>query len=154
MFRIEGIFIFKETKFKNFRLYYICEPIFMQIMKIRLLCFVFLITIQIGFTQNNFLWQGYFSYNNIRDVSDSPTAIFAASENALFSKNITTNLLKTTNTIDGLSGQTISSLYYSPTSNKTLIGYENGLMIVINEVDSSMLNVVDIILLINNSLQT
>jgi len=142
---MEGIFIFKETKFKNFRLYYICEPIFMQIMKIRLLCFVFLITIQIGFTQNNFLWQGYFSYNNIRDVSDSPTAIFAASENALFSKNITTNLLKTTNTIDGLSGQTISSLYYSPTSNKTLVGYENGLMIVINEADGSMLNVVDII---------
>ena len=56
---------------------------------------MFLITIQIGFTQNNFLWQGYFSYNNIRDVSDSPTAIFAASENALFSKNITTNLPKT-----------------------------------------------------------
>ena len=142
---MEGIFIFKETKFKNFRLYYICEPIFMQIMKIRLLCFVFLITIQIGFTQNNFLWQGYFSYNNIRDVSDSPTAIFAASENALFSKNITTNLLKTTNTIDGLSGQTISTLYYSPTSNKTLVGYENGLIIVINEADGSIINVVDIL---------
>jgi len=91
------------------------------------------------------LWQGYFSYNDIRDVSQSATAIFAASENALFSKNITTNQIKTTNTIDGLSGQTIVSLYYSPISNKTLIGYENGLMTVINEADGSMLNVVDII---------
>ena len=117
----------------------------MQIMKKRLLYFVFLITMQIGFTQNNFLWQGYFSYNNIRDISESPTAIFAASENALFSKNINTNLLKTTNTIDGLSGETITSLYYSAVSNKTLVGYENGLMIAINEADGSMLNIVDII---------
>ena len=91
------------------------------------------------------LWQGYFSYNDIRDVSQSATAIFAASENALFSKNSSTNQIKTTNTIDGLSGQTIVSLYYSPTSNKTLVGYENGLMTVINEADGSMLNVVDII---------
>ena len=117
----------------------------MQIMKKRLLCLVFLIMVQIGFTQNNFLWQGYFSYNNIRDVSDSPTAIYAASENALFSKNINTSQLKTTNTIDGLSGETITSLYYSAVSNKTLVGYENGLMIAINEADGSMLNIVDII---------
>ena len=114
-------------------------------MKKNLLCFVFLIITQIGFTQNNFLWQGYFSYSNIRDVSDSPTAIFAASENALFSKNINTNQLKTTNTIDGLSGETITSLYYSAVANKTLIGYENGLMIVIDEADGSMLSIVDII---------
>jgi len=117
----------------------------MQLMKKRLLCFVFLIVTQIGFTQNNFLWQGYFSYSSIGDLSNSPTAIFAASENALFSKNIDTNQLKTTNTIDGLSGETITSLYYSTVSNKTLIGYENGLMIVINEADGSMLNIVDII---------
>ncbi len=114
-------------------------------MKKRLLFFVFLLTIQIGFTQNDFLWQGYFSYSNIKDLSESPTSIFAASENALFSKNINTNQLKTTNTIDGLSGETITSLYYSAVSNKTLIGYENGLMIVINEADGSMLNIVDII---------
>lgn len=100
---------------------------------------------QMGFAQNNFLWQGYFSYNEIKDVSESATVIFAASENALFSKNTSTSQLKTTNTIDGLSGETITSLYYSPTSNKTLVGYQNGLMIVINEADGSMLNIVDII---------
>lgn len=114
-------------------------------MKKRFLCFLFLIVLQSGFTQNNLLWQGYFSYNDIRDVSQSSSFIFAASENALFSKNISANQLKTTNTIDGLSGQTISALYYSSQSNKTLVGYENGLMIVINEADGSMLNVVDII---------
>ncbi len=98
-----------------------------------------------GFTQNNLLWKGYFSYNDIKDLSESPTAIFAASENALFSKKIATNEMKTINTIDGLSGETISSLYYSKTFHKTLVGYENGLMIVINEADGSMIKVVDII---------
>ncbi|HEY4628007.1 MAG TPA: T9SS type A sorting domain-containing protein [Flavobacterium sp.] len=114
-------------------------------MKNRLLHFVILITVQLGFAQNNFLWQGYFSYNEITDLSESSTTIYAASENALFSKNTATGQIKTTNTIDGLSGQTISSLYHSETFNKTLVGYENGLMIVINEADGSMLNVVDII---------
>jgi hypothetical protein len=116
----------------------------MQVMKKKFLCFVFLFIVQLGFTQNNFLWQGYFSYSSISNLSDSPTSIYVASENALFSKNSITNLLKTTNTIDGLSGETITSLYYSAVSNKTIVGYENGLMIVINETDGSMLNIVDI----------
>jgi hypothetical protein len=114
-------------------------------MKKGFLSFLFLIFVQIGFTQNNLLWKGYFSYNEIKDLAESPTAVFAASENALFSKNLSTEIIKTTNTIDGLSGQTISSLYYSSTFNKTLIGYENGLMIVINQADGRMLKVVDII---------
>jgi sugar lactone lactonase YvrE len=109
------------------------------------LYFVFLLFLQISFAQNTMLWQGYFSYNDIRDVSQSATAIYAASENALFSKNVSTSQIKTTNTIDGLSGQTITSLYYSSSTNKTLVGYENGLMVVINEADGSMLNIVDII---------
>ncbi|WP_269226581.1 T9SS type A sorting domain-containing protein [Flavobacterium eburneipallidum] len=114
-------------------------------MKKKLFYFVLLMTMQMGFAQSKQLWQGYFSYTNIKDVSQSSTAIFAASENALFSKNTATSQIKTTNTIDGLSGETITSLYYSTTSNKTLVGYQNGLMIVINEADGSMLNIVDII---------
>ena len=100
---------------------------------------------QMGFAQSNALWQGYFSFNEIKDLSESPTTIFAASENALFSKNNGTGQIKTTTTIDGLSGQTISSLYYSATFNKTLVGYEDGLLIVINEADGSMVKIVDII---------
>lgn len=117
----------------------------MQIMKKSVLYFLLLLFIQMGFAQSNLSWQGYFSYNEIKDVSESGTAVFAASENALFSKNLATNVIKTTNTIDGLSGQTISALYYSATFNKTIVGYENGLIIVINEADGSILNVVDII---------
>jgi hypothetical protein len=114
-------------------------------MKKSILYLLFLFFLQSGFAQNNLLWKGYFSFNSIKDISTSPTTFFAASENALFSKNINTGQIKTTNTVDGLSGQTITSLYYSVVSNKTIVGYENGLMVVINEKDGSMLNVVDII---------
>ena len=100
---------------------------------------------QIGYSQNSQLWKGYFSYKEIKDISQSPTSFFAAAENALFSKNLTTNTLKTINTIDGLSGQTITAMYHSATFNKTIIGYENGLIIIVNEADGSMINIVDII---------
>ncbi|MEP7092719.1 MAG: ABC transporter substrate-binding protein, partial [Flavobacterium sp.] len=106
---------------------------------------LFLIIFQNSFSQSKLSWQGYFSYNEIKDVSETSTSIFAASENALFSKNPATNIIKTTTTIDGLSGQTISTIYYSEVTKKTLVGYENGLMIVINEADGSMLKIVDII---------
>jgi hypothetical protein len=114
-------------------------------MQKRLLYLLFLFVLQITFAQTNLSWQGYFSYTQIKDISNSPTTIYAASENALFSKNTSTGIIKTSTTIDGLSGETITALYYSATSNKTIVGYQNGLLIVINEADGSMLKVVDIV---------
>ncbi len=114
-------------------------------MKKTFFCGLFLVLIQFCQAQGKLSWQGYFSFNEIKDVSESSTSVFAASENALFSKNISTNVLKTTTTVDGLSGQTISAVYYSEAFKKTIIGYENGLMILINETDGSILKVVDII---------
>ncbi|MDR7372687.1 T9SS type A sorting domain-containing protein [Flavobacterium aquidurense] len=114
-------------------------------MKKRFLYILFLLVTQFSFAQNKLSWQGYFSFNEIKDISESSTTVYAASENALFSKNAGTNAVKTTTTVDGLSGQTISAVYYSEAFKKTIVGYENGLMIVINETDGSMLKVVDII---------
>lgn len=114
-------------------------------MKKYLFVFLLLLGVQAGFSQNNKLWKGYFSYNSIKDVSYSTDKFFAASENALFSTSSITNEIKTTNTIDGLPGQSISAIYHSPGFNKTVIGYENGLIVVLNENDGTMLNVVDII---------
>jgi hypothetical protein len=79
------------------------------------------------------LWQGYFSYNEIKDVSVSTTTILLPQKTLCFLKT-TDNQIKTTNTIDGLSGQTISSLYYKAVFDKTLVGYENGLIVVINKL--------------------
>lgn len=114
-------------------------------MKKIFLCGLFLVLIQFSQAQGKLSWQGYFSFNEIKDISESATNVFAASENALFSKNLAANVLKTTTTVDGLSGQTISAVYYSEAFKKTIVGYENGLLIVINETDGSILKVVDII---------
>ena len=114
-------------------------------MKKQLLILLILFAFQCSFSQNSKLWKGYFSYNEIKDISESPNRILAAAQNALFTKDLLSGSLRTINTIDGLAGQTITSVYYSPNFKKTLVGYENGLMIVINEVDGKMLDVVDII---------
>lgn len=109
------------------------------------LVLVLLIGFHFCFAQQNQNWKGYFSYNQIKDVSESSSKIYAAAENALFTKNLNTNSIETINTVNGLSGQTISAIYHSDTFNKTIVGYENGLIIVINNVDGNMLYVVDII---------
>jgi hypothetical protein len=106
--------------------------------------FQFTTHLQIGFSQNNLLWQGYFSFNEIKAISCSSTTIYAASENALFSANALNNQINTTTTVDGLSGQTISALYYSIPSISLLL-VENGLLIVINEMDGSLSNITDVI---------
>lgn len=114
-------------------------------MKYFFLALISFLTVPMSFGQKNQPWKGYFSYNDIKDISQSPTQFFAASENALFSRSNTTNEIKTTTIVDGLSGQTISTIYHSHTFNRTLIGYENGLLIVVNEADGKIKKVVDII---------
>jgi ligand-binding sensor domain-containing protein len=112
-------------------------------MKVKL-CF-FLILFQIGFSQQSQKWKGYFSCNNITDLSESNTKIFAAAENTLFTQDLATQDLSTINTVDGLSGKTIAAVYHSNAFHKTIVGYENGLLIIINDSDNSMLNVMDIV---------
>lgn len=104
-----------------------------------------LLIFQLGFAQNNPLWKGYFSYNEIKDLTQATNRFFAASENAVFSKQLQTSEIKTLNTIDGLSSQTISAIYYSAVSNKTLIGYENGLLVVVDEKTGKIHPIVAII---------
>ncbi|RZJ68091.1 MAG: ABC transporter substrate-binding protein [Flavobacterium sp.] len=113
-------------------------------MKNYFLVFVVALCPFFAFSQANPGWKGYFSYTEIKDITQSTTKFVAAAENALFSKDIASGVIKTTNTIDGLSSETISAVYFSQASGKTIIGYENGLINVIN-ADGSIVKVVDII---------
>ena len=83
------------------------------------------------FSQNNSLWKGYYSYNKINDITQGTNAFFAASENAIFSKNNSTSDLSTINSIDGLKAETITAIFRSNTNNITLVGNSNGLLILI-----------------------
>lgn len=97
------------------------------------------------FSQQNQLWKSYFSYYNIKDVSQASDKVFAASENALFSKNIATNELKVTNSVNDFKAETISAVHHSAAFNMTLAGNENGLLLVVNETEGTVLNVIDIV---------
>ncbi|MDO6759875.1 two-component regulator propeller domain-containing protein [Tamlana sp. 2_MG-2023] len=89
-------------------------------------------------------WEGHFSYHNIKAVTQGNNKVFAASENAVFFSNNQTNELEEITTINGLSGEAISTIYYSPIYELLIIGYENGLLEVVFDNDSEVLTIVDI----------
>lgn len=97
------------------------------------------------FAQQNQLWRGFFSFAEVTDIAATPIRVFATSENAVFSKSLVTNELKTTTSINGFKAETITAMHFSVTKNKTFVGNDNGLLLVVNEADGSVFNVVDIV---------
>ena len=93
---------------------------------------LFLVLFVNGFAQTNPQWQGYFSYNKITDISQGQDKIYASSEIAVFSKNLATNDLATTTSVDGLKAETITAIHHSESFNKTLVGNQNGLLLILN----------------------
>lgn len=91
------------------------------------------------------LWQGYFSYYNIKDVVIGNNKVYAASENAIFTYDLSSGEVETITTIEGLSGETISTISYSGAYETLLIGYENGLIEIVSGVENEILSVVDIL---------
>ncbi|NOY48519.1 MAG: ABC transporter substrate-binding protein [Chlorobi bacterium] len=91
------------------------------------------------------LWEGHFSYLNITDVVQGGNKIYAASENAIFSYDITTLQIEKISTVNGLSGELISTIHYSENFNQLIIGYENGLIEVFLADTDEVVTVVDII---------
>jgi len=91
------------------------------------------------------LWEGHFSFYNIKDVVESDTKIYAAAQNAIFSYNKQTRELEEITTIHGLSGENISTLYYSNTYELLIIGYENGLIEIAFDNDDNVLTINDIV---------
>ena len=91
------------------------------------------------------LWEGYFSYYNIKDVAQGNNKIYAASENAIFSYDIGTNELQNITTINGLSGETITNIIYSEDYQLIMIGYENGLIEIVFDNDDEVLSIINIL---------
>ena len=90
-------------------------------------------------------WVGHFSYLNIKEVVSGDAKFYAASETAIFSYDPIRKEMNTISTINGLSGELISTLYYSGPYETLIIGYENGLIEVYNETSQELFKVVDII---------
>jgi len=91
------------------------------------------------------LWEEHFSYYDIKDVSQGNNKIYAAAENAIFSYDLDTFELKTITTLNGLSGEVISTIHYSEIYDLLIVGYENGLINIYSETNEDVLQVVDIL---------
>lgn len=81
-------------------------------------------------------WEDFYSYNNVKDFVKVDNIIYALVDNAIFTFNETTLETKKLSSIQGLSGETTSSIHYNATFNRLVIGYQNGLIEVIDEDDS------------------
>ncbi|MCO4823098.1 MAG: ABC transporter substrate-binding protein [Flavobacteriaceae bacterium] len=116
-------------------------------MKHSLICILLFFVFSSQAKAQNFseLWEGHFSYLNIKDIVQGNNKVFAASENAVFVYDVETNQLKKISTVHGLSGEFISSLFYSEAYELLLIGYDNGLIDVYQESTEEILHVVDIL---------
>src|SRR6476660_3373340 len=97
-----------------------------------------------GFSQQSKQWKGYFSYNDIHALSESSSRIYATAENVLFSKGISANELQKITSVNDFKAETITAMRHSTAFRKTLVGNQNGLLLVVND-DGSVLNVIDIV---------
>ena len=81
-------------------------------------------------------WEDFYSYNNVKDFVKFNDIIYALADNAVFTYNNTTLESNKFSSIQGLSGETTSSIFFNDTFKRVIIGYENGLVEVIDEDES------------------
>ena len=104
-----------------------------------------LINYLIGSTQNfSDNWEGHFAYLNFVDIAVAEERIYIAAENSLFVHDTQTNVNKEFTTVEGLSGENISALHYSDSKKMIVVGYENGLVDIIDEISGKVNTLVDI----------
>ncbi|WP_445721395.1 type IX secretion system anionic LPS delivery protein PorZ [Flavobacterium sp.] len=82
------------------------------------------------FSQGNQLWKSYFSYNEIVDVEASSNTVFAATENAIFSKNNSDGNVDILNSVNGFKPESITAIHYSEEFDKKIAGNLNGLILI------------------------
>lgn len=112
----------------------------------KLLLIVFFLSTTIGWSQTNFSdsWEDFFSYNNVKDIEQVNDLLVALSDNAIFTFNTNTQDIQKISSVHGLSGETTSSILYSEEHNRIVIGYENGLIEIVEE-DGSITVAADIV---------
>ena len=89
-------------------------------------------------------WESYFSYQYISAIVSTENTLITAADNAIFLYDTETHQRTTLTTIDGLTGESISSLYYDNTNDQLIIGYENGMLSIYSFNDASIFTDVSI----------
>ena len=78
-------------------------------------------------------WEDFFSYNNVKDFVKVANVIYALADNAVFIYDIDTQQTQKRSSIQGLSGETTTAIHFSESTNRLIIGYENGLIEVVDD---------------------
>ena len=96
-----------------------------------LICLFCCISIQSQTDYSN-NWEDFFSYTNVKDFIKVDDIIYAATDNAVFTYNIQNQEIQKLSSVKGLSGETTSTIHYNKTYDRLVIGYENGLIEVVD----------------------
>ncbi|MCA0932944.1 hypothetical protein LCM02_10820 [Lutimonas saemankumensis] len=86
-----------------------------------------------GQTDFSNTWEDYFSYNNVKDFFINDENIYAIADNAAFIYVNQFDEIQKISSVHGLSGKETSSLYFSQETNRFVIGYQSGLIEIIDE---------------------
>ena len=101
-----------------------------KIFSLYILLFSLVISAQTDYSAS---WEDFYSYNNVKDFTKVDTIIYALTDNAIFTYDVLSGEINKISSIQGLSGETTSAIYYNETFNRVVIGYENGLVEVIDD---------------------
>ena len=101
-----------------------------------LLTVVFLLALSIPMrSQTDFSnsWEDFFSYNNVKDFISNNDIIYAIADNAAFIYDLETGDMEKISSVHGLSGKETSSLHYSKSTERFIIGYQTGLIEIVDK---------------------
>lgn len=88
------------------------------------------LTAQVDYSDS---WEDFFSYNNVKDIVKQGDLIYALSDNAIFTYDLITQETQKISSVQGLSGETTSAIFFDDVTNRIVIGYENGLVEVVDQ---------------------
>ncbi len=77
-------------------------------------------------------WEDFFSYNNVKDIIKVSDQLYALSDNGIFQYDLNSQEISKLSSINGLSGETTSSFFYHEPTDRLVIGYQNGLVEVVD----------------------
>jgi len=100
-----------------------------------LLNLLFFFCFSLVYSQSDFSkdWEDYFSYNNAKDFIKVGTKIYVAVDNGIFIYDETTDETIKYSSVNGLSGETVTTVYFDEKTENIFVGYESGLLEIIDK---------------------
>ena len=100
-----------------------------KILFILIIFITYITTAQVDYSDS---WEDFYSYNNVKDFVKVGNVFYALSDNAVFIYDSATQQTQKLSSVQGLSGETTTAIHYSASTNRLVIGYENGLIEVVD----------------------